>query len=331
MTFEKLPIEIPEEERTPLVNWLLNLVAEQQQIIEKQQQTIEKQQQTTAKLEEKVSNLDEQLKAAKKLKGKPKIRPSTLNQEENWPKKGVKRAGSDKRSKKSSLIVDEERPIEPEELPWGSTFNGYREYDVQDLIIKRHNIRFLLAEYVTTEGNTVVGKLPSQYQGHYGPTLMSFILYQHHQCRVPQNLILEQMRELGVDISAGQINRILIENKESFHAEQNQILQVGLETATYIHTDDTGARHKGQNGYCTVIGNDLFTHFSSTNSKSRENYLRILRGTAQDFVLNEYSRSYLEKQQLPVCHLEKLKFDSQVISRCDRSLERIFRGIGHHQ
>ena len=204
-------------------------------------------------------------------------------------------------------------------------------YDVQDLIIKRHNIRFLLAEYVTTEGNTVVGKLPSQYQGHYGPTLMSFILYQHHQCRVPQNLILEQLRELGVDISAGQINRILIENKESFHAEQNQILQVGLETAEYIHTDDTGARHKGKNGYCTVIGNDLFTHFSSTNSKSRENYLRILRGTAQDFVLNEYSRSYLEKQQLPVCHLEKLKFDSVVISSCLRRVERIFRGIGHHQ
>ena len=65
---------------------------------------------------------------------------------------------------------------------------------------------------------------------------MSFTLYQHHQCRVPQNLICEQLRELGVDISTGQVNRILIENKESFHAEQNQILQVGLETAQYIHT-----------------------------------------------------------------------------------------------
>ena len=215
--------------------------------------------------------------------------------------------------------MDEERIIgTEEELPEGATFNGYREYDVQDLVLHRHNIRFLLAEYVTAEGKTIVGKLPKQYQGHYGPTLISFTLYQHHQCRVPQNLILEQLRELGVDISAGQINRILSENKESFHAEQNQILQVGLETAAYIHTDDTGARHQGKNGYCTVIGNDLFTHFSSTNSKSRSNYLRILRGTAQDFVLNEYSRSYLEKQQLPVCHLEKLKFDSQVISRCAR-------------
>ena len=69
MKLEKFPIEIGESERTPLVNWLLNLVAEQQQIIEKQQQTIEKQQQTIAKLEEKVNTLDEELKAAKKLKG----------------------------------------------------------------------------------------------------------------------------------------------------------------------------------------------------------------------------------------------------------------------
>ena len=87
-----------------------------------------------------------------------------------------------------------------------------------------------------------------------------------------------------MDISAGQVNRILIENKESFHAEQNQVLQVGLETADFIHTDDTGARHQGQNGYCTVIGNDLFAYFSSSKSKSRENYLRILRGAHEDFV-----------------------------------------------
>ena len=132
-----LPIEIPEGERTPLVNWLVKLVAEQQEIIEKQQQKI-------AKLEEKVNSLDEELKVAKKLKGKPKIRPSTLNQEEKNRKKSGKRPGSDKRSKKLNFVVDEERIIEPEEqLPSGAIFNGYREYDVQDLVLKRHNIRFL--------------------------------------------------------------------------------------------------------------------------------------------------------------------------------------------
>ena len=329
MTLDKLPIEIPEGERTPLMNWLLNLVAEQQQIIEEQRQIIEKQQQTIAKLQGKVNSLDEELKAAKKLKGKPKISPSTLNLEKKNPKKNGKRPGSDKRSKKLDFVVDRERIIEPEEeLPDGATFNGYREYDVQDLILERHNIRFLLAEYVTIEGKTIVGKLPKEYQGHYGPTLKSFILYQHHQCRVPQNLIGEQLRELGVDISTGQVNRLLVENKESFHTEQSQVLQVGLETAEYIHTDDTGARHQGQNGYCTVIGNDLFAHFSSTKSKSRSNYLRILRGPHEDFVLNEYSRSYLEQQQLPACHLSKLKFSSQVISQDDQEWRQYLESLG---
>lgn len=321
MTVSKLPIEIPKIERTPLVDWLLNLVAQQQQVIENQQDTI-------AKLEEKVSRLDEQLKAAKKLKGKPKIRPSTLNQGEKKPKKEEKRAGSDKRSKKTNFQVDSELIIEPETLPSGASFNGYREYDVQDLILKRHNTRFLLAEYVTVEGKTIVGKLPAQYQGHYGPTLIAFTLYQHHQCRVPQNLILEQLRELGVDISAGQVNRLLVEDKEYFQTEQTQVLQAGLETAEYIHTDDTGARHQGQNGYCTVIGNDLFAHFSSTTRKSRENYLRILRGLHEDFVLNEYSRTYLEKQQLAACHLSKLKFSSQVISQNEHEWNQYLERLG---
>ena len=216
----------------------------------------------------------------------------------------------------------------PEKLPEGATFNGYREYDVQEIVLHRHNIRFKLAEYVTVSGKTIVGKLPEQYQGHYGPTLIAFTLYQHHQCRVPQNLILEQLREIGVDISVGQVNRILMEQKESFHTEQSQVLQAGLESAEYIHSDDTGARHQGKNGYCTVIGNELFTHFSSTNSKSRSNYLRILRGTAQDFLLNEYSRSYLEKQQLPLCHLSKLKFNSQVQARGDQEWNEYLEALG---
>jgi uncharacterized coiled-coil protein SlyX len=323
-----LPIEIPESERTPLVNWLLNLVAEQKQVIENQEKTIADLERKVARLEKQVKGLDEELKAAKKLKSRTKIKPSTLNQEKKTPQEGEKRAGSEKRSKKTSFIPDEERLIEPEELPEGATFNGYREYDVQDLIIQRHNIRFLLAEYVTPEGKTIVGKLPPEYQGHYGPTLIAFTLYQHHQCRVPQTLILEELRELGIDISAGLVNRILIENKESFHQEQEQIFQVGLSTAEYIHTDDTGARHQGKNGFCTVIGNDLFAYFSSSNSKSRENYLRIWRGTQEDFVLNEYSLRYLEEHQLAASHLAKLQFSSQVLSQGDEQWSQYLESLG---
>ncbi len=66
--------------------------------------------------------------------------------------------------------MDEQRVIEPLVLPEGARFNGYREYDVQDLIVRRHNIRLLLAEYVTPEGKTIAGEVPPEYQGHYGAT-----------------------------------------------------------------------------------------------------------------------------------------------------------------
>ena len=328
MTSPASPFEIPESERTPLVEWLVNIIGQQQQVMEQQQETIGKLEAKVAQLEEQVGKLDEQLKASKKLKGKPKIQPSKLNQGVEQTDKSGKRAGSDKRSKKMSLVVDEERVIEPFVLPEGARFNGYREYDVQDLILQRHNIRFLLGEYITCEGGTIVGQLPTGYLGHYGVTLISFILYQHHQCRVPQPLILEQLRELGIDISAGQVNRLLIEHKEAFHAEQQEVLQAGLETAEYVHTDDTGARHQGQNGYCTVIGNDLFTYFRSTQSKSRDNYLRLLRGQHPDFVLNEYSRSYLIAQQLPQTHLAKLQFSSASLGQSEAEWQAYLQGLG---
>lgn len=328
MTCPASPFEIPEAERTPVVEWLLNIIAQQQQVIEQQQETIGKLETKVAQLEERVGNLDEQLKASKKLKGKPKLQPSKLNQAAEPTERSGLRAGSDKRSKKMSLVVDEERVIEPLVLPEGARFNGYREYDVQDLILQRHNIRFLLGEYITREGKTIVGQLPPGYQGHYGVTLISFVIYQHHQCRVPQPLILEQLRELGIDISAGQVNRLLMEHKESFHVEQQAVLQAGLETAEYVHTDDTGARHQGQNGYCTVIGNDLFSYFRSTQSKSRDNFLRLLRGKNQDFVLNEYSRSYLIVQQLPQTHLAKLHFSSASLAQSEAKWQAYLQGLG---
>jgi hypothetical protein len=34
------------------------------------------------------------------------------------------------------------------------------------------------------------------------------------------------------------------------------VLAAGLLAASYIGTDDTGARHQGHNGYCTAIGKD---------------------------------------------------------------------------
>nr|WP_232432105.1 transposase [Chamaesiphon minutus] len=161
----------------------------------------------------------------------------------------------------------------------------------------------------------MVGELPTEYQGrHYWPGLVCYVMYQHYQCRVTQPLIYEQLREWGIDISAGQVNRLLNEEHQRFEQEQHQVLRAGLETATYIHTDDTGARHNGKNGYCTVIGNDDFAYFHSSNSKSRENFLEILQAGAEKYVLNEEAKAYLENYQLPHKHLLEIGFSEEPLA-----------------
>jgi hypothetical protein len=42
-----------------------------------------------------------------------------------------------------------------------------------------------------------------------------------------------------------------------------------LTNAAWITVDDTGARHKAKNGFCTQIGNAQFAWFGTTGSKSR--------------------------------------------------------------
>jgi hypothetical protein len=262
------------------VEGLRRLVEEQRKLIDKLSKQLTNQ-------KERIEQLEAELLSNKKLKGKPRLSASLLNQPKLEELEEKKRAGSEKKSKKSSVEIDEEIIIEPESIPDNAKFNGYRNYDVQELIIKRYNIRYQLAEYITVEGKTVVGELPKEYQcRHYGPGLVCYVMYQHYQCRVPQPLIYEQLREWGIDISAGQINRLLNEENQMFEEEQHEVLKAGLETATYIHTDDTGARHKGKNGYCTVIGNDDFAYFHSSNAKSRENFLEILQAGDKKYVLN---------------------------------------------
>lgn len=300
----------PAQSNTPSteVEGLRRLVEEQRKLIDKLSKQLQNQ-------KERIEQLEAELRAKKKLKGKPKLSASLLNQPEQKEPKSDKRAGSAKESKKLNYEIDEEITIQPDSIPEQAKFNGYRNYDVQELIIKRHNIRFQIAEYITTDGKTVVGELPTEYQGrHYGPGLVCYVMYQHYQCRVPQPLIYEQLREWGIDISTGQVNRLLNEEHQIFEQEQHQVLKAGLETATYIHTDDTGARHNGKNGYCTVIGNEDFAYFHSSDSKSRENFLEILQAGEEKYVLNEEAKVYLENYQLPQKHLSEIGYSDEPLA-----------------
>ncbi|PZV15130.1 MAG: hypothetical protein DCF21_12150 [Leptolyngbya sp.] len=163
---------------------LLEVVRVQQQQIQAQQEMIERLEGQVKQQDERIKQLEDELRAQKKLKGKPKLKASQLNDApapEETDAEAGKRSRSGKRSKKPGFAIDREEMIQPQVIPAGARFNGYRTYDVQELELSRQNIRFQLAEYATLDGETVVGQLPEAYRGgHYGPTLVSYVLYQHY-------------------------------------------------------------------------------------------------------------------------------------------------------
>jgi hypothetical protein len=178
---------------------------------------------------------------------------------------------------------------------------------VQDLKIEAFNICYRLKVYETPDGSYVAGKLPGYLDGgHYAPILICFILYQHYHCLVTQPLLLEQLHELDVDISKGQLSNILIEHKDRYHKEKDRILAAGLEVSNYINVDDTGARHDGKNGYCTHIGNEAFSWFESTGSKSRINFLKLMRAGHSDYLINTDAIAYMGANKLPQYVLEPI-------------------------
>jgi hypothetical protein len=197
------------------------------------------------------------------------------------------------------LEIHESRKIAPENVPEGSTFKGYNDYIVQDLQILPHNTCYRLEKWKTPDGSYLVGQLPESVKDvHFGPVLVSFILYQYYHGHVTQPLLLEQLWEYGIDISAGQLSRLLTEHKESFHDEKDEMLVTGLQVSRYVQVDDTGVRHQGRNGYCTHIGNEWFAWFESSESKSRINFLKLLRAGRADYVLSADAFAYMEGQGL---------------------------------
>jgi len=278
---------IPEEEKTPTILRLLDFIEQQNQII------LQLSEQNQA-LKDEISNLKNQ-------PPRPKIRPSSLEKKERKRKsKKKKRPGSQKRHKTVELKIHEDKPVEPENIPTGSWFRGYNDFVVQDIELKPHNIRYRLKVYETPDGKYVSGKLPDHLDGkHFGPTLLSFILYQYYHCHVTQLLLLEQLHEYEIDISKGHLNNIITENKDKFHQEKDRILAVGIEVSDYINVDDTGARHMGKNGYCTYIGNEAFAWFESTESKSRINFLKLLRAGHSDYYINTDAISHMMIYKLP--------------------------------
>src|SRR5271166_1013483 len=195
------------------------------------------------------------------------------------------------------LTIDEERKLEADAPP-GSRFKGYASFLVQDLMIRPFVTDFLRERWQTPDGKTVTAPLPPGVDGHFGPELRRFVLAQYHQGQVTAARLVTLLRGFGVVISKRQIVRLLIAGKEGFLDEARAVLRAGLTNAAWITVDDTGARHKAKNGFCTQIGNAQFAWFGTTGSKSRLNFLELLRAGHGDYIINDEALAYMRARAL---------------------------------
>ena len=292
-----LGFEIPEDERTPVVEALLRKFVE---------------------LRDENQRLREEIDRLKNIPPRPTRQPSMLSGEQPPSSrkerqrlqkrlKGKKRPGSSKRHKTRELRIDETILLTPSNLPPGAVRVTHRDFVVQDLIIRGHNTCYRREVFQLPDGSYVVGELPAEIRGHFGPQLQSYVLYQHYHNHVTQPLLLEELRELGVDVSAGQIDRLLHEHHASFLGEKDSLLPAAREVSRHFHTDDTSARHRGKNGHTTVISNEFFASFVTSDNKTRINFLEILRAPHQDYVVGGDALFYMQFHGLPAKLLEKLR------------------------
>jgi hypothetical protein len=315
-----MEIEIPHIEtsnRTPEVNKLYKIISLLFAKCQDQEKMIEL--------------LKEEINRLKGHKGKPKINPSKMDSDKKGNNKGRHNPGRMNRK----ALKKEEVIIKASSVPEGSRFKGYQDYTIQELVIEAKIVNYRLEKWQSSEGQYIVAKLPEEIKGyHFGPVMRSYIEYQNN-LGVTEPQMLEQLRAFGIEISAGEISHLLIDDKESFHQEKNGILQVGLSSSKYINVDDTGARHDGKNGFCTHIGNELFAWFSSTESKSRINFLELLRGEHKDYVVDKNAIAYMRQERMPKAMLDKIKqnkriFDNKEIyirnlSRANIKTERLLK------
>src|SRR3954470_12753265 len=255
-----------------------------------------------AALEKTVAAQRTEIARLKGLKGRPALKPSGM-EKASEPKPPSPPKG--RRGPVTPRVAVEDQLIKAS-VPPGSRFKGYADFLVQDLVLRVCCIRYRRERWLTPDGQLVVAPLPGGVAGHFGPELRRFVLAQYHQGQVTLPRLVAQLRAIGLAISARQVMRLLIHGHQRFFDEARDVLRAGLAQAAWITVDDTSARHKAANGTCTQIGNDHFAWFGTTASKSRLNFLELLRAGHLDYVINAEALAYMRERALSGLVIEQL-------------------------
>src|SRR3954465_5072934 len=247
-------------------------------------------------LKQAVAGLKAEVATLKGVKGRPEVKPSGMEKGAGSEPAGTGRGA--KGTKSARLAVHEDRVVAAADIPAGSRFKGYEDFLVQDLVLRPHVVRLRRERGLTLDGRTVVAPMPAGITGHFGPELRRFVLFRYHQGQVTVPRLVTQLRAIGVVISKRQVVRLLNAGQDAFLAEAREVLRAGVSAGGWVSVAAPGARHEHRNGVCTQLGNEHFAAFATTASKSRLNFLEVLRAGFTDYVVNAEALAYMRQRAL---------------------------------
>jgi hypothetical protein len=204
-----------------------------------------------------------------------------------------------KAAKRPRLRIDREQRLEVDSatLPPDAEFKGYETVVVQDLLLHVETVCFQKAKwYSPAQGRTYLAPVPVGYEGEFGPGIKALTRAWYFAGEMSEPKIRDVFASVGVQISAGQISNLLIQHQEAFHMEAAAVLAAGLQSSRWQHLDDTPTRVDGQNHYCHVLCNPLYTAYQTRAAKDRPTVLDILQGGApRQYRWNAEAAAWLEQ------------------------------------
>ena len=227
--------------------------------------------------------------------------------------------------------------VDPALLPPDAEFKGHEPVVVQDVIFRTDNVLFQKEKwYSPSTGKSYLAPLPSGYTGEFGPGIKALTLVFYYAGQMSEPKILEVLRGVGVKISDGYLSKLLIKDQEPFHAEKAAIVEAGLRSSPWQHTDDTATRVNGQNQHCHILCNPLYTAYTTLPGKDRLSVLDVLRnGRPRTFLLNDEALGYLARVHVSALTRQRLLHlpHHQVLDEptLRRLLDEHLAGVGAQQ
>jgi len=248
-----------------------------------------------------IQRLRDEINRLKGEQGTPKIKANTPpppRQNHSSEQERRKPKAWSKRSKTAHIPIDREQLllVDPDRLPPDAQFKGYEEVVVQDVLLRTDNVLFQKEKfYSPSQHTTYLASLPQGYSGQFGPGIKSLALVLYFGAQMSEPKVAELLRSVGVQISDGQVSNLLIKGQAPFHAEKEALYQAGLASSPWQHLDDTSTRVNGQNGYCHIVCNPLYTAYFTTAAKDRLTIIDVLTNhRPRRFLVNAEAVGFME-------------------------------------